>query len=98
MAKELVPLNDNVIVKPIEAESTTASGIIIPDTASKEKPRRGEVLAVGPGKIVDGKRQEIGVKKGDVVIFSQYAPTEIKIDGVEYYVIGSDSLLAIEVA
>jgi len=96
MAKELVPLNDNVIVKPIEAESTTASGIIIPDTASKEKPRRGEVLAVGPGKIVDGKRQEIGVKKGDVVIFSQYAPTEIKIDGVEYYVIGSDSLLAIE--
>ena len=96
MAKELVPLNDNVIVKPIEAESTTASGIIIPDTASKEKPRRGEVLAVGPGKIVDGKRQEIGVKKGDIVIFSQYAPTEIKIDGVEYYVIGSDSLLAIE--
>ncbi len=96
MAKELKPLNDNVIVKPIEAESQTASGIIIPDTASKEKPRRGEVLAVGPGKIVDGKRQEIGVKKGDVVIFSQYAPTEIKIDGVEYYVIGSDSLLAIE--
>ena len=96
MAKNLEPLNDNVIVKPIEAEATTASGIIIPDTASKEKPRRGEVLAVGPGKIVDGKRQEIGVKKGDVVIFSQYAPTEIKIDGVEYYVIGSDSLLAIE--
>ncbi len=96
MAKELVPLNDNVIVKPIEAETTTAGGIVIPDTASKEKPRRGEVLAVGPGKIVDGKRQEIGVKKGDVVIFSQYAPTEIKVDGVEYYVIGSDSLLAIE--
>ena len=96
MAKNLVPLNDNVIVKPIEAETTTASGIVIPDTASKEKPRRGEVLAVGPGKIVDGKRQEIGVKKGDVVIFSQYAPTEIKIDGTEYYVIGSDSLLAIE--
>ena len=96
MAKELVPLNDNVIVKPIEAETMTASGIVIPDTASKEKPRRGEVLAVGPGKLVDGKHQPIGVKKGDVVIFSQYAPTEIKIDGVEYYVIGSDSLLAIE--
>ena len=96
MAKELIPLNDNVIVKPIEAESSTASGIIIPETASKEKPRRGEVLAVGPGKFKDGKRQEIGVKKGDVVIFSQYAPTEIKIDGIEYYVIGSDSLLAIE--
>jgi chaperonin GroES len=96
MAKNLAPLNDNVIVKPIEAETTTASGIVIPDTASKEKPRRGEVLAVGPGKFIEGKRVPIGVEKGDIVIFSQYAPTEIKVDGVEYYVIGSDSLLAIE--
>ncbi len=96
MAKNLVPLNDNVIAKPIEAEATTASGIIIPDTASKEKPRRAEVIAVGPGKMVDGKLVPIGVKKGDIVIFSLYAPTEIKVDGVEFYVIGSDSLLAIE--
>lgn len=98
MAKKLVPLNDNIIAKPIEAESTTASGIIIPETASKEKPRRAEVMAVGPGKNVDGKNIPIGVSVGDTVIFSLYAPTEIKVDGTEYYVISSDSLLAIEVA
>ncbi|MCF7847183.1 MAG: co-chaperone GroES [Candidatus Gracilibacteria bacterium] len=95
--KELVPLADNVIVRPIEAETTTASGIVIPDTASKEKPRKGEVLAVGPGRLSDsGKREPVGVKKGDVVIFREYAPTEIKIDGKELYVLGADSLLAIE--
>ena len=94
--KNLVPLSDNVIVKPIEAETTTASGIVIPETASKEKPRKGEIIAVGPGRLVDGKRTEMDVNKGDVVIFREYAPTEIKIDGHELYVLGIESLLAIE--
>ncbi len=93
---KLVPLSDNVIVKPLEAETTTASGIVIPDTASKEKPKKGEVIAVGPGRIVEGKRTEMDVTEGDIVIFREYAPTEIKIDGKELYVLGIDSLLAIE--
>lgn len=87
----LVPLQDNVIVHPIEEETTTASGIVIPDTVSKEKPMKGKVIAVGPGK--DG--QPMDVKEGDVVIFTKYAPTEIKIDGQELYVLGIDSCLAI---
>ena len=90
---QLNPLQDNVIVKPLESESTTASGIVIPDTISKEKPRRGTVLAVGPGK--DGKALE-GVKVGDVVVFTQYAPTEIKVNNEELYILGFDSLLAVE--
>ena len=94
--KKLIPLSDNVIVKPLEAETTTASGIVIPETASKEKPRKGEVIAVGPGRIVDGKRTEMDVAEGDTVIFREYAPTEIKVDGKELYVLGIDSLLAIE--
>lgn len=94
--KKLIPLSDNVIVKPVEAETTTASGIVIPETASKEKPRKGEVIAVGPGRIVDGKRTEMDVAKGDTVIFREYSPTEIKVDGKELYVLGIDSLLAIE--
>lgn len=93
---KLVPLSDNVIVKPLEAETTTASGIVIPDTANKEKPRKGSVLAVGPGRFVDGKRTDMDVKEGDIVIFREYAPTEIKIDGQELYVLGIESLLAIE--
>ncbi len=93
---KLVPLSDNVIVKPIGAETTTASGIIIPDTASKEKPKRGEVVAVGPGRMVDGVRTEMDVEIGDVVIFREYAPTDIKIDGEMIYVLGIESLLAVE--
>jgi len=93
---KLIPLSDNVIVKPLEAETTTASGIVIPDTASKEKPRKGEVIAIGPGQMVDGKRSAMDVSEGDIVIFREYAPTEIKIDGQELYVLGIESLLAIE--
>jgi chaperonin GroES len=97
MTKKLVPLQDNVIVKPLEEEHTTKSGILIPDTANKEKPVRGKVLAVGPGKMDDkGKHVAVGVKEGDIVIFTKYAPTEIKIDGEELYILGADSLLAIE--
>ena len=93
---KLIPLSDNVIVKPLEAETTTASGIVIPDTASKEKPRKGKVIAIGPGQMVDGKRSAMDVSEGDIVIFREYAPTEIKIDGQELYVLGIEYLLAIE--
>ncbi len=92
----LTPLLDNVIVKPLEGETTTASGIVIPDTVSKEKPMRGEIIAVGPGKVKDGQKIECPVKVGDVVIFTKYAPTEIKVDNQELYILGFDSLLAVE--
>ncbi len=96
MAK-LIPLDDNVIVKPVEDEVKTSSGIIIPDTAAKEKPMRGKVLSVGPGKLSDkGDRTPIGVNEGDIVVFTKYAPTEIKVDGEELYIVSSNSLLAIE--
>ena len=94
---KLVPLDDHVIVKPVDAEITTVSGIVIPDTASKEKPMRGKILAVGPGKLDDkGERTPIGVEEGDIVVFTKYAPTEIKINGEELYIVSSNSLLAIE--
>lgn len=93
---QLKPLLDNVIVKPLEGESTTASGIVIPDTVSKEKPMRGEVMAVGPGKMKDGVIAECPVKVGDIVVFTKYAPTEIEVDGQELYIMGFDSMLAVE--
>lgn len=93
----LIPLGDNVIVEPIAEESTTASGIVIPDTVSKEKPMKGKVVGVGPGKLDNnGKLVPIGVKEGDVVVFTKYAPTEIKVEGKELYIISGDSLLAIQ--
>lgn len=96
MSQKLRPLNDNVIVQPLEEEQITASGIVIPDTASKEKPMKGKVLAVGPGKLDEnGKRHPMDIKKDETVIFSRYAPTEVKIDGEEIYVMGADSVLAI---
>src|ERR1700761_6316785 len=80
MAK-IRPLEDRVVIQQIEAEEKTAGGIVLPDTA-KEKPQRGKVLAVGPGKMLDsGERAEIGVKEGDEVLFGKYAGTEIKVDG-----------------
>lgn len=95
--KTLIPLDDNVLVKPVEEETTTASGIVIPDTVSKEKPQRGEVISVGPGKLTDdGKRTAPDVKPGDIVYFTKYAPTEIKVDGEEFLIVESRSLLAKE--
>ncbi len=94
--KKLIPLNDNILVQPLKEEHITASGIVIPDTA-KEKPMRGKVLAVGKGKLDDnGKRRPMDVKDGDIVIFSKYAPTEIKVNNEELYIIGADSVLAVE--
>ncbi len=93
------PLGDRVLVQPItdeEREKTTKLGLVIPDTVEKEKSERGKVIAVGPGKITDeGKIIPIGVKKGQVVIFSKYGPDEIKVGDKEYYIIKEDNILAV---
>lgn len=89
------PLNDRVLVLRVDEEQKTAGGIIIPDTA-KEKPYEGKVIAAGPGKIDDnGKRVPLEVKKGDRVLFSKYAGTEIKIKGVEHLMMREDDILGI---
>ncbi|HZL36065.1 MAG TPA: co-chaperone GroES [Tepidisphaeraceae bacterium] len=94
MAK-LRPLGDKILIKRVEAESKTKSGIVLPDTA-KEKPRRGKVLAVGEGKRLEsGERSPIHVKKGDEVIFASYAGTEIKLDNEELMIMSEDDVLAI---
>jgi chaperonin GroES len=91
----LKPLEDRVVVQANEAESTTASGLVIPDTA-KEKPQQGTVLAVGPGRISDqGQRIELDVKEGDTVVYSKYGGTEIKISGEEYIILSARDILAV---
>ena len=91
----LKPLNDRVLVKRLESEERTASGLYIPDTA-KEKPSKGEVVAVGPGKHADdGKLVPMTVKVGDMVLFNKYAGTEVKIDGAEHLVMREEDILAI---
>jgi chaperonin GroES len=89
------PLQDRVIVERVEEEQKTKGGIIIPDTA-KEKPMEGKVKAVGKGKVgEDGKQTKLDVKAGDRVLFSKYAGTEIKIDGVEYLIMREDDILGV---
>jgi chaperonin GroES len=92
----LKPLEDRIVVRPLEAEQTTASGLVIPDTA-KEKPQEGEVLAVGPGRFDDAgaKRVPMDVKVGDVVLYSKYGGTEVKYAGEEYLVLSARDVLAI---
>ena len=87
------PLADRVVIKMIEAEETTASGIVLPGTA-KEKPQMAEVVAVGPGGVVDGEKVAMEVKIGDKVITSKYAGTEVKLDGVEYTIVKQSDILA----
>jgi chaperonin GroES len=92
----LKPLNNKIILEAVSAEEKTKSGIIIPDTANKEKPEQGKVLAVGSGKLLEsGERAKMDVKVGDTVIFSKYSPNEIKVDGKEYLVISDEDVLAI---
>ena len=92
---KLKPLNDRVLVKRLESEDKTAGGLYIPDTA-KEKPSKGEVIAVGPGKVGDdGKRVALAVKKGDQVLFNKYAGTEVKLDGEDHLVMREEDILAI---
>jgi chaperonin GroES len=91
----LKPLGDRIVVKALEAETATAGGIILPDTA-KEKPQQGEVLAVGPGKTLDnGKVSTVDVQVGDKVVYSKYGGTEIKISGEEVVILRADDVLGV---
>jgi len=95
MAFSLEPLEDRVVVKPIEEETQrTPTGIIIPDTA-KEKPQEGEVVAIGPGRFEEGKRVPLDVKVGDRVLYSKYGGTEVKVAGDDYLVLSARDLFAI---
>jgi chaperonin GroES len=91
---KLKPLGDRVIVLPKESEEVTKSGIVIPDTA-KEKPQEGEVVAVGPGRIEEGKRIPIDVKVGDRIIYSKYGGTEVKIEEEEHLILRESDILAV---
>jgi len=89
------PLGDKVLVERVEAESMTAGGIVLPDTA-KEKPQRGKIVSVGEGKMLeDGTRRQVQVKKGDLVLFTSYAGTEVKIDGKEYMIMDESDIMAV---
>ena len=93
MAK-VVPTGDNVVVEPV-VEEVSSSGIIIPETASKEKPMEGKVIAVGPGKLTDsGERLEMEIREGDTVLFSKYGPTEVKVDGKEVLSLSASDIYA----
>ena len=95
MSVNLQPLEDRIVVKPGEGEETTASGIVIPDTA-KEKPQEGTVLAVGPGRVDDnGKRIPLDISEGDTVIYSKYGGTEVKYGGQDYLILSARDVLAI---
>ena len=88
------PLDDRVVIEPMEAEEKTAGGILLPDTA-KEKPMKGKIIAVGDGKMLEsGKRSELLVKKGDKVLYGKYAGTEVTVDGKEYLVMRESDILA----
>jgi chaperonin GroES len=92
---KVVPLNDKIVVKRLEAEEKTAGGIVLPDSA-KEKPRKGKVLSLGQGKQLDsGKRSAFQVKEGDTVLFTSYAGTEVTIDGKEHLIMTEDDILAV---
>jgi chaperonin GroES len=96
MAKDmkLRPLDDRVVVEPVEAEERTAGGIVLPDTA-KEKPQRGTVIAVGPGKLLDtGKRGDLSVSVGDVVIYGKYSGTDIEVNGNDVKIVRESDILA----
>lgn len=88
------PLGDRVVIKKLEAEETTKSGIVLPGSA-KEKPQEAQIVAVGPGGYVDGKEVKMEVKVGDKVLFSKYSGNEVKIDGEEYTIIRQDDILAV---
>jgi chaperonin GroES len=95
MAAKVKPYGDRVLVKRLEAEQKTKGGIVLPDTA-KEKPKQGKVIAVGEGRLDDeGKRHEFSVKKGDVVLFTSYAGTEVTVEGEQYLIMGEDDILAV---
>ncbi len=95
MAKELQPLGDRVVIKPVTREEVTKSGIVLPGTA-QEKPQEGEVLAVGPGRVLDtGARQKVELKKGDKVLYAKYAGTEFKLEEDELLILSERDILAL---
>ncbi len=92
----LKPLHANVIIEPVADETVTKLGIILPDTASKEKPEKGEVVAIGAGRLLDnGELAPMSVKVGDKVMFRKYSPDEIKVDGVDYLIIKEQDIMLI---
>ena len=94
MASKIIPLADRVVVKNIQADETTASGLVIPDTA-KEKPQQGEVVAVGPGRVDDnGKRVPLDVSVGDRILYAKYSGNDVKLDQTDYLVLSEKDILA----
>lgn len=93
---KLQPLNDHIFLEPLEEEKITKSGIVLPETAEKEKPIKGKVVAIGPGKLDEkGKRLPMSVKVGDLVLFKKYGPDELEVDGKKYLVGEENDILAI---
>ncbi len=92
---KLVPLFDRVVLKKLAAEETTASGIVLPGQGDKDKPGQGEIVAVGPGGLVDGKEVKMVVKPGDKVLYSKYAGSDVEIDGEKYVVLKQNDLYAV---
>ena len=93
---KLHPTDDHIVVEPATQETKTASGLYIPETSSKERPQKGKVVAVGPGKLnEDGKRMPMGVKAGDMVLFSKYGPTEVELDDKEILILNMSDVLAV---
>ncbi len=93
---KIKPLSDHILIEPIEEEKKTKTGILLPQTAEKDRPEQGKVVAVGPGKkSKDGKRNPLEVKVGDSVLFSKYGPNEIKINNKEYLIAKEEDILAI---
>jgi chaperonin GroES len=95
LSKRIRPLGDRVVIQPRELETKTAGGIVIPDTADKDKPMEGTILAIGTGKYLDGKMQPLQVKVGDKVLFGKYSGTNIKIDGDEFLVMREEDIMGV---
>lgn len=93
---QLKPLGDHLIVEPTSSDEVTKAGIVLPDTVDKEKPEKGKVLAVGPGKLLDnGQRAPMQIAVGDIIVFKKYSPDEFKIDGTEYLILAEHDVLAL---
>jgi len=92
---KIKPLGDRVVLEAVTEEQKTKSGIYLPDTADKEKPEQGKVVAVGPGKMEEGKRIPLEVKVGDTVLFTKYGPNEVKVDNKEYLIAREEDILAV---
>src|SRR5438552_19149385 len=95
LSKKIRPLSDRIVVQPREIETKTAGGIVIPDTADKDKPIQGTVLAIGSGKYIEGKLQPLQVKVGDTIIFGKYAGTNVKLGDQEYLVMREEDVMGV---